>query len=212
MKVGRLCEICSEFETGIMPDSIVTAYGRRPHRVIDQSENFVAIPSVSPLRPGHVLVFPRRHGSSMRALSSLHDELLGFARRVSRRVSARFGEPLIFEHGIATGTAGGCGVDHAHWHFLPLEHRIDAMVIESLSLLYQFEGPTDIAKLLRRPPCSYFFLARLDADAWFAEPPSIPSQLLRKSISQSLGVATWDWRELSGQLAFNATLDGYARG
>src|SRR6185436_20601266 len=84
----------------------------KPGRIVRQSPHCVALPSVAPLGPGHVLVLPRSHVRSMAQLPrELMPEFLAMASDCADIIAKRFGAPLFFEHGVGRTDEGGCGVD-----------------------------------------------------------------------------------------------------
>jgi len=54
------CCFCNEFDSGIMPELFVIKSGLRT-RIVTQDSDFVAIPSISPIALGHMLLVPRAH-------------------------------------------------------------------------------------------------------------------------------------------------------
>lgn len=199
------CEICAEMQTGRMPQRLTSTYGT-PSRVIARSSNFIAVPSISPLCAGHVLIFPYEHSRSMREVPSHHDELLQLVETVGNLIEKLFGPPLLFEHGVAPDAVGGCGIDHAHLHIAPVPQEHDLRIFSSLRAAYRLHGPAELRMALAQPPETYIMIGRFRGPTWFTDASTIPSQLLRKLISTELGGSTWDWRAFSNVDEFQATL------
>ncbi|MGH6755462.1 MAG: hypothetical protein ACREDP_25190, partial [Bradyrhizobium sp.] len=97
-------------------------------RPIAISQGYFAIPSLGGFLSGWTLVCPRHHRVNLSAEYST-PAFLDFARRIYGAVTAEFGPAVVFEHGAAReGSVTGCGTDHAHLHFVPLEASLATLV------------------------------------------------------------------------------------
>ncbi|MCI0536339.1 MAG: HIT family protein [Verrucomicrobiales bacterium] len=135
-----------------MPDYFIAKAGLAT-RIVAQTDNFLALPSVSPLARGHLLILPRSHIPSMTQLASeKFDEFLAFAREHCRRIEERLGSVLVFEHGVGRGEAGGCGVDHAHLHILPLSPSSAERVRTVVNAGYPLRSPASFDLVRRNVP------------------------------------------------------------
>ncbi|MGZ5445441.1 MAG: HIT family protein [Thermoanaerobaculia bacterium] len=103
---GRgVCCFCAELAEGVMPPDFTRESGISS-RVLRSDSNHVLLADARPLAPGHVLVVPRTHVTSLRQLGqrgvskviAFCDTTLG----VQRETSA-----LAWEHGIGRGRDGG---------------------------------------------------------------------------------------------------------
>lgn len=203
------CCFCSEFKSGRMPDHFIAKAGLAA-RIVAQTDNFLALPSVSPLARGHLLILPRSHISSMTQLPPQHfDEFLGFAREHCRRVEERLGSVLVFEHGVGRGKAGGCGVDHAHLHILPLSpsgaERVRALVNARYPL--RSTASFDLVRYNIPNGRSYLTLGTGIDQLSHAMSESIPSQYLRTIIARELGAKLSDWKQFFGWREFVETTE-----
>jgi len=73
-----------------------------------------------PYNPGHLMVAPRAHQSSLSALAD--DQVLAMMRLVQRseQVLERVMSPEGFNVGVNLGRAAGAGIpDHVHLHMVP---------------------------------------------------------------------------------------------
>src|SRR5687768_2245990 len=114
------CDFCREIEGGRETTFRQIYQQVTPSRIVLRSENFVVLPTIGQLFVGSVLILPRRHRETFATLGEAERrELPALLNRVLSGV-ARFGEPIIFEHGAVSQTGGGCGVYHAHLHVVPL--------------------------------------------------------------------------------------------
>ena len=204
---GENCCFCTEFEIGTMPAEFQSK-SQIARRTIAETGEFIAIPSVSPLRMGHLLTLPKRHITS--ALQFDHKsrlEFINFTSELSKDVSKSLGPTIFFEHGVAPGSGGGCGVDHAHWHILPCsEDEFNSLVNE-----VEFDFPalswTTFEHLNsdKYDRHSYLLLGQTCEKIAFSTASVIPSQYLRQKIASIFGLDQWNWREHSHWEDFDET-------
>ncbi len=115
------CCFCSEMARGQLPENFASASGLH-NRGIAESRHFMAIPSISPIAPGHVLIIPKSHLTSLAQTPPSHrDEFVSFVEMLGERIKCQWGPTAFFEHGVGECRTGGCGVDHAHLHILPMD-------------------------------------------------------------------------------------------
>ena len=132
------CGFCQEIRLGSVDRNIAEQY-RCESRIFWHSPLNLVMPSVGPLAPGHVLVVPRDHVRNSRALPTDHkQDILELLSKTELFLSNTFRSGVyVFEHGIPTDQeGGGCGVDHAHIHLLPISsrsaHSVNSRVLNSL--------------------------------------------------------------------------------
>lgn len=88
-----------------------------------ETEAFTVFPDAAPLAPCHALVVPQSHVLSFARLSevgrgAVTDLLAGLTAEVSGPPDH---QPYVFEHGSTEADeTAGCGITHAHLHFLYL--------------------------------------------------------------------------------------------
>src|SRR5580700_6520945 len=119
-----ICSICSQIAGDPTHDLIARTIASKMYvrRVVMETQNFAAFPSLGLLVPGHVIVCPKTHTRSFAALSSHHDvefdEVVGTLRRMLGQL---YEAPVhLFEHGMAgEGSRILCSVDHGHLHLVP---------------------------------------------------------------------------------------------
>ena len=100
-------------------------------RPLAETESFVAIPSLGSITAGWIMIVPKFHALNFSA--SYNDaEFRKLANEVINHLKPFGGQIHMFEHGpLDQGSATGCGVDHAHVHFVPLSRDFSG-TIESL--------------------------------------------------------------------------------
>jgi len=97
------------------------ADGRIPSKPVHQDEEVVAFEDINPAAPHHILFMPRRHITSMTALTEEDGALLGrlfaTAARVARELGlAEPGQGYRFVTNV--GPNAGQSVLHLHFHLL----------------------------------------------------------------------------------------------
>jgi histidine triad (HIT) family protein len=96
--------------------------GRLPAEVVDSDATTLAIMTLAPVNPGHVLVMPRVHVTDWWSLDeSLVAPLMGAAHAVARRIMTIL-EPDGMNLVVANGEAAGQSVFHLHVHLIPRHH------------------------------------------------------------------------------------------
>ena len=94
-----------------------------------ESDDYIAIASIGAFIEGWCLVIPKKHKLTL-AHDYRNQAFLEFASQVSERVSRRYGNTIFFEHGpITTGSAMGCGINHAHLHIVPFKESISETIL-----------------------------------------------------------------------------------
>src|SRR5260370_5986666 len=115
------CDFCNEFSGGRR-----NAYARRygPHadnRALLNDGVFRVLPTLGQLIEGHLLVIPGRHLTSMGDLMPDESKQLeAICDSVRWTLQEVYGQALFFEHGIRGAGSGGCGIEHAHLHAVPV--------------------------------------------------------------------------------------------
>ncbi len=84
-----------------------------------KSGHFRAVYNLAPILPGHALVMPKRHVTSLLDLSEEElSEMMVFSRRVVKVLLAAFGARA-FDWTIQEGVEAGQSVPHLHLHLIP---------------------------------------------------------------------------------------------
>ena len=93
-------------------------------KFIDETTNFVVVPSMGSLVPGWQLICPKKHYLNMTMLGQNDKEEFNalLMRRVIATRELYKKQVIVFEHGAVTDNSLiGCGVDQAHVHVVPVE-------------------------------------------------------------------------------------------
>jgi diadenosine tetraphosphate (Ap4A) HIT family hydrolase len=202
------CCFCEEIALNGIPDGFA-GYCSLKSRIAFSSDNFVVLPSVSPLVEGHVLLLPKDHITSLAQLTEDNkkefDSLLQF---VYRKVDNLWSRPIIFEHGVGEGRTGGCGVTHAHLHMVPLPtvHRgsLWSAIIGELGALPS-QGPLSEVLDNLYAEDSYLIVGDNTKQTSCCVREGLPSQMMRRLIAKTLSLSNWNWREMFNWAGFEST-------
>lgn len=208
---SHCCCICQEVRHRQLPQAYLERY-LIGDRTCMETEDFIVYPSISPLVAGHVLIFPKRHVTSLSSLSYIAGEgLIRLVDWVLGHISNRFGAPYLFEHGVPGDTCGGCGVTHAHLHILPLVRdladRVDSRVLEKYPATYS--GHLRDVLMSVGGVSSYLVFGRDPDLIYLSLASQIASQYMRQVIAKEQRCPSWDWRKLSGYDLFHCTFESF---
>src|SRR5206468_4124900 len=144
---------------------------------------------ISPLNVGHVMLVPKQHvTSSVQLGASCFARMDLLRQKIALAAERKFGSVLFWEHGIACGASGGCGVSHAHVHFLPMERPLLSELIPKLierfpdSQSIQFPQLREAVDALT----SYLYWSTSSDSGVLERSNSIPSQLMRNIVAEHL--------------------------
>ncbi len=188
-----VCPFCRLIQTGV--DSI---NGQRFERsFVYETNSFVVFPSAGSFVQGYVLIVPKQCILSMKLLpSALFKELEEVCQRTKQVLSSKYGPVIFFEHGPASVfERGGCCVDHAHIHAVPLNKQ---SIRNELSGQFSETQIKKLAELQHfQLPKGYLFFEESDGKRFaYAINDSVPSQYLRQLAAHAAGVSPkWDWRK-----------------
>jgi diadenosine tetraphosphate (Ap4A) HIT family hydrolase len=188
------CELCDEFSGGAR-NAFAVRYGNRlGDRRLLAMRHFRIVPTLGQIVEGHLLVVPVEHYCALADIPGGWIEELELLCRYTRSVLAReYGNCVFFEHGMRGGSSGGCGIDHAHMHAVPvvadgvldrLSHEFSGSVISSFAEIKEsLEGTL-----------SYLLFEDASATRHVFPVKNLPSQYMRRLVAESIGKSDWDWR------------------
>lgn len=91
-----------------------------PAAVVYEDEHCIAFMDIYPLRPGHVLVVPKRHAQHVHELTSIErTQLMEAGAKISEALRASSLQPAALHFQINDGKAALQTVPHVHLHLLP---------------------------------------------------------------------------------------------
>jgi diadenosine tetraphosphate (Ap4A) HIT family hydrolase len=183
-------------------------------RILMIDRSFVVMPSLGQLAPGHLLLVPRRHATAFGGLDALRRQTATTVYRALRKsLAQRYGSPVVcFEHGSPPdAVSGGCGIVHAHVHFVPLASRAAATPASLGGTWNPASGSwIDEAARLTREGSSYLLWHVDGAAPLLSLAHDVPSQYLRRHVSGLLGTADWDWRTAGPEQSLRSTMNEVA--
>lgn len=203
------CCLCEEISSRTFPDQYRGAYPVSS-RICHETDEFVVLPTLSPLCAGHVLVLPRRHVTNLATLSEpARRALLVCVESTMTVLAGHFGSDLyLFEHGVA-GAGLACGIDHAHLHILPLSATTADAVELRIETDFRSHDSSSLIQglsLANQVKATSYLLHGTSLDSMrISVAESIPSQYMRRLIAQLECQAEWDWKLLNGCSEFLST-------
>jgi diadenosine tetraphosphate (Ap4A) HIT family hydrolase len=201
------CDFCDEFRGGHR-NAFTSRYGQTADRnLLAGAGSFQIVPSLGQVVEGHLLILPVAHHC---ALAEMRDEELEELERLCHEVRLIlrdvYGECVLFEHGVRTEDAGGCGIDHAHMHAIPvaadgvlntLKQEFSGRRIDSLQAIKQSLSDG----------LSYLVFEDASRGRYIFPVNKLPSQYLRKLVAESIGKTEWNWRQCGHEPELISTLE-----
>ncbi len=179
------------------------------NRVVYETENFVVIPSLGQIVEGYLLVMPKGHYLSIGEVPpENYLELEAVQKRVRKVLTENYGAPVFFEHGaVSPSKRGGCCVDHAHLHALPVQIELIEIVAKHFHFT-KIDGFHPLKSSFNRGE-PYLFVEENSGERFlFQIPDVIPSQYLRQIVARELGKPErWDWRSYPGWEEIRGTIN-----
>ncbi|MBD0710690.1 hypothetical protein BU197_20620 [Streptomyces sp. CBMA291] len=180
-------------------------------RLITRTAAIDVLSGLGSLRPGYLLVVPRRHTASLGELPPAElAEAFDLAWRYADRVSQELGSPTVLvEHGSSGGAAaghtpgqptehalahssGGSCIIHSHLHVFPLsdESRAESFAAPGSR---RTTGLSDLVDTAHRKRNYYFCTWKRD-EGYLLSDPNLPSQYARRVWARTLDEPDlWDW-------------------
>lgn len=199
----KTCPFCDEFQNK-RDNQFYTSIGRKigcKSRILLETNNWYAIPSIGSLTVGYVLLVPKQHYLSLANIgSTLLFEMLHLKKRVENILFLKLGMHCIaFEHGTSNKySAGANSVTHAHLHILPYTRTIwNEIVTDIPNTTYKAVKNYNflLDEWKNNVPDSYLLFQDIDRKIYYiSDASNMPSQLFRKCLAPYLGAKCWDWR------------------
>lgn len=201
------CEFCTEFDRGSIRSELNQHLAGRS-RFFRCTAQTVVLPSVSPIRPGHVLLLPASHRRSVRQCDEEElSELVWLARVISELIAREDESVAFFEHGVGDSAGSGCGVVHAHLHLVPLPICSIMAVSDEIARSADFIATGPWPTILRSTGFSDTYLSfGTQTDQILVDGAVVRSQWVRQMIAHHFGQESWDWRDFSHWEWFEHTL------
>jgi diadenosine tetraphosphate (Ap4A) HIT family hydrolase len=199
------CDFCDEFSNG-QQNAFARRYGQSPTRRILLDGPFRVLPTLGQIAEGHLLIIPVQHLCAVADLPrALLHQLENLCQRVRSVLCGEYGKCVFFEHGIRGAGSGGCGIDHAHIHAVPVlaDGVLRILTREfrgsSIHSLADIEGGVD-------KDSSYLFFEEASATRYVFPVNNLPSQYMRRLVAESIGKSDWDWQKCGREVELSSTV------
>jgi diadenosine tetraphosphate (Ap4A) HIT family hydrolase len=194
------CLFCVEFDNiEISPFRRLFPREVLADRIIKSTQNFVALAGLGALRPGYVLILPKKH---MLSFAFLDQEVANEAEMLKadliQQITFHFSDLIVFEHGPVSdeSPAGGC-ISHAHLHLFPT--AIDLFPRLSDEFQYTTIKHTRELAYFREAHMPYIYYQKAQNGFAFAVNHPLPSQYMRRILWEAEGRPDeWDWELFLG--------------
>lgn len=201
----RECDFCDEFSSG-QHNAYARVYGPSAASRVLVDGPFRILPTLGQITEGHLLIVPDKHACALADLSGEQTEQLeDLCLKLKLVLRRAYGECVFFEHGMRGIGSGGCGIDHAHMHAVPVKAN-GVLTI----LMQQFDGSTvgSLGEVKKNLSCnsSYLFFEDFSGQRYVFPVDNLPSQYMRKLVADSIGKADWDWRQCGREPELASTM------
>jgi diadenosine tetraphosphate (Ap4A) HIT family hydrolase len=196
---SQSCLLCDELDGERALSARLGLYASAHQKILLQCENFVLIPDIAPLVPGHALIVSKHHVACYAALENeFAEEFEGFKDRVVAHYKSRVGRAALFEHGSFTSLirSGAC-VQHAHVHVLPLELPLSSWS-EAHGTVRHYSNTFSRAGILGAISEDYLAFETTQGSGGVSTGlnSALPCQYLRRRVALHLNLKDWDWTQV----------------
>lgn len=210
------CCFCKEY-LNTYNNQYYNSLGKRigfDSRVLTETSNWYAIPTLGCLTVGYVLLVCKQHYSSLATLNEkLYKEMLELKYEVEETLFQKLGLPcLAFEHGTTdSGFVGANSVDHVHLHIVPFSKGIwpDLVKKNNLKGFSVVSSYEDLFLMWKNNlPKTYLLFQDINRVIYYKPDASgTSSQFFRKCLVPYLNINQWDWKRDYYQANFIKTLE-----
>ena len=162
--------------------------------IIDESKNFIVLPSIGALVDGYLIIVSKKHINSMSELKENerveYEFLIEKYRKKFKKIYNKF--PIIFEHGspINNSVMKVSSIIHAHTHIVNHKFIDEKKVIKKLN----FKKVDNLNSLLRKQ--NYIMYINQKNVCYISYNFEPKSQMMRRIIAQELGYENkFDWKK-----------------
>ena len=184
---------------------------RPENTIIDESENFIVIPSIGALVDGYLMIVSKKHINSMSELKENerieYKLLIEKYRNKFKKIYNKF--PIIFEHGspINNSDMKASSVIHAHTHIVNHKFIDENLVIKKL----KFKRVDNLNYLSRKQ--NYIMYINQKNICYISYNFEPTSQMMRKIIAKELGYENkFDWKKEMFIENINSTIKRFKNG
>ena len=162
--------------------------------IIDETKNFIIVPSKGALVSGYLLIIPKNHITSMNELSqSKKEELKSLIFKYRNEFYNKFGKyPIIFEHGTSKQDSdnSSSSITHAHCHIVNHIFKNEKDIINQLNL-----NQVDENSFFKDMQKSYISYISPDLNFYITYDFKSKSQQMRIFIAEDLDIQDkYNWK------------------
>jgi len=174
--------------------------------IIEETKNFIVMPSLGSLVKGWLLITPKSHILNSRQLKiNERKELNDLITKYSKSSSSLFEKNVaVFEHGaVYQDSIVGCGIDHAHVHIVPVAFDMEAQVKNSEKTFMELDNSINDDK-------PYWVFSVNNGPVQFTNTMKHTSQFFRKVIATAINSPeSYDYKKSTSNKNVIATLLKY---
>lgn len=197
------CSFCEEYKRPYDSEYYRKIGGKAgyPVRILDQSDNWYAVPTLGCMTVGYVLVICKLHYLSIASIpDTLLAEMMDFKKTIEDKLYKRLGLKCIaFEHGTTSSNyCSANSVEHVHLHLVPFSHNIWPEIVQRYSI-YDYIAFSNYEELFayweNNPPKTYLLFQDVNEIVYYLPSANgFPSQFFRQCLSYYYNT-NWDWRK-----------------
>lgn len=161
--------------------------------IIEETKNFIVMPSLGSLVEGWLLITPKSHVlNSTQLKENERLELNDLITKYSKASSDLFEKNVaVFEHGaVYQDSIIGCGIDHAHVHIVPVDFDMEAQVKNSENTFMELNDFISIVDFYKNHPKNddkpYWVFSVNNGPVQFTNTMKHTSQFFRKVIATAI--------------------------
>ncbi len=87
--------------------------------IVHESDHFIVSINLYPYNPGHLLIFPKRHITDIRAYTDKEKAEIDQLLPLCLDALDRYGKPSAYNIGYNMGLSAGASIEHLHLHIIP---------------------------------------------------------------------------------------------
>jgi diadenosine tetraphosphate (Ap4A) HIT family hydrolase len=209
-----VCSLCGEFAGSSLALPAQLMPGGVETRILWEGNDWLLIPTIGPLTPGHLLLVPREHYFSvLRCPSEVLSEFNGLLEACASKLQSLYRKDvMVFEHGMVEGqkNCGAC-IEHAHLHIAPGPSTFISSATSQFAGWSYRSAITDLIPLIGNSP--YMLVGRVKPHTFFGVrqcKDHVPSQFLRRKFAEELDEKVdWDWRRHPNTNTFLKTMNDW---
>lgn len=162
--------------------------------ILFENNNIYVQVDISPLCLGHILIATNRHYLNFfESDFDVKEDTIKIKKKIAKIYKEVYNsDVLFFEHGSAKSGEAGASIDHAHLHVIPycvdIEEELNRLLGTPIKcdILTNYEFNNEF---------SYIYLEKSNMNKLIYKVDKLPSQFLRKIISEKLNSNDYLWQD-----------------